>query len=298
MPTNRRLGLRAPVRRRKAPNWQTVTSVVTAVTAAGALVFTGLSLQATRDQVTVALKQHELTEQGQVTDRYTKAVEQLGKAGPENLHSRLGAVYALERLGRDSPRDQTTVLEVLLAFVRTTAQGVPDDSPARREKCGATTVDVQAALTVLGRRDPQQDRGFKFDLRRLCLAGVNLTEASLEGADLRGSVLSEALLLRTNLSRAQLDHTDLFRVQADDARFVSASLSSAVFSSALLERTDFTGATLSYAKMTETYLKNAILDRASLNSTDLSGARLHDAKHHRTRVEGVVVNDQTEGEWW
>ncbi|WP_394614622.1 pentapeptide repeat-containing protein [Lentzea sp. JNUCC 0626] len=219
------------------------------------------------------MKQHELTEQGQVTDRYTKAVEQLGKAGPENLHSRLGAVYALERLGRDSPRDQTTVLEVLSAFIRTTAQGVPDDSPARREKCGVTTVDVRAALTVLGRRDPRQDRGFTIDLRRLCLAGVNL-------------------------SRVLLAEADLFRVRADEARFVDASMSNAVLRLALLERTDFTDADLFAADLTEAYLGKATLSSASFYDTDLRGARLHDTKHDDTIVHGAVTNERTEGVWW
>ncbi|MEV4317828.1 hypothetical protein [Actinocrispum sp. NPDC049592] len=72
-------------------NWAAVTSLVTAITAVGALVFTGLSLNATRDQVAI-------TEQGQFTDRYSKAVEQIGQQGPEHLQVRLGGLYALERL--------------------------------------------------------------------------------------------------------------------------------------------------------------------------------------------------------
>lgn len=41
----------------------------------------------------------ELSEQGQVTDRYTKAIEQLGS---DKLNIRLGGIYALERIARDS----------------------------------------------------------------------------------------------------------------------------------------------------------------------------------------------------
>ena len=44
----------------------------------------------------------KLTEQGQVTDRYTKAIEQLGS---DKLDMRIGGIYALERISRDSPRD-------------------------------------------------------------------------------------------------------------------------------------------------------------------------------------------------
>ncbi|MEU6152997.1 hypothetical protein ABZ816_23655 [Actinosynnema sp. NPDC047251] len=47
------------------------TQVITAATALGALVFTALSLRAAQEQIEVA-------EQGQITDRYAKAVQLLG----------------------------------------------------------------------------------------------------------------------------------------------------------------------------------------------------------------------------
>ena len=58
---------------------------------------------------------YELTEQGQVTDRYTKAIEQLGS---DKLDVRVGGIYALERIARDSKTDHPTVMEVLAAFIR------------------------------------------------------------------------------------------------------------------------------------------------------------------------------------
>ena len=76
--------------------------------AAGALVFTARYF-------TVSRRTLELTEQGQVTDRYTKAIEQLGS---DKLDVRIGGIYALERVARDSSRDHDTVMEVLTAFVR------------------------------------------------------------------------------------------------------------------------------------------------------------------------------------
>jgi len=51
----------------------------------------------------------ELSEQGQVTDRYTKAIEQLGS---DKLDVRIGGIYALERVARDSARDHPTIMEV------------------------------------------------------------------------------------------------------------------------------------------------------------------------------------------
>ena len=56
-----------------------------------------------------------LSKQGQLTDRYKDAVAQLGD---DQIAVRLGGIYALERLTKDSPPDQPTIMEVLGAFVR------------------------------------------------------------------------------------------------------------------------------------------------------------------------------------
>jgi hypothetical protein len=76
--------------------------------AAGALIFTA------RNSV-LAQRTVQLTEQGQVTDRYTKAIEQLGS---DKVDVRIGGIYALERVALDSLRDHPTVVEVLAAFIR------------------------------------------------------------------------------------------------------------------------------------------------------------------------------------
>ena len=69
--------------------------------AAGALLFTA--------------RNFVLSREGQVTDRYTKAIEQLGS---DKLDVRIGGIYALERIARDSAKDHPTVMEVLTAFIR------------------------------------------------------------------------------------------------------------------------------------------------------------------------------------
>jgi hypothetical protein len=70
--------------------------------------FTYRQLQSGREQLRVA-------QQGQVTERFTRAIDQLGHA---ELDVRLGGIYALERIANDSADDRTTIAEVLTAFVR------------------------------------------------------------------------------------------------------------------------------------------------------------------------------------
>src|ERR671925_681503 len=69
--------------------------------AAGALVFAALNFKLSRE--------------GQVTDRYTKAIEQLDHG---KLDVRIGGIYTLEPIARDSAKDHPTVMEVLTAFIR------------------------------------------------------------------------------------------------------------------------------------------------------------------------------------
>ena len=65
-----------------------------------------------------------------MTDRYTKAIEQLGP--DKGLDVRIGGIYALERIARDSPRDHPTIMEVLAHSSASTPgeqwpPGHPDD---------------------------------------------------------------------------------------------------------------------------------------------------------------------------
>ena len=93
-----------------------------------------------------------LSREGHVTDRYTKAIEQLGS---DKLDVRIGGIYALERVARDSARDHPTVMEVLAAFIREHShEQWSAPGPATRP----TRPDVQAAATVIGRRIFRNDR--------------------------------------------------------------------------------------------------------------------------------------------
>jgi hypothetical protein len=96
---------------------------------------------------------HVLSESGQIADRYTKAVDQLGS---KSVDVRLGGVYALERIAIDSRRDHPTVVQVLSAFVREhsrpnpAAADITAGSPPVPPP-GAPAADVQAALTFSAR---------------------------------------------------------------------------------------------------------------------------------------------------
>jgi hypothetical protein len=58
---------------------------------------------------------------GQVTERYSKAIDQLGARGEkrqEKVDIRPGGIYALEQIAGDSPELHWPIVEILIAFIR------------------------------------------------------------------------------------------------------------------------------------------------------------------------------------
>ncbi|MEH2069560.1 MAG: hypothetical protein V7K47_15585 [Nostoc sp.] len=72
-----------------------------------------------------ALQNAQAAQDKQITERFAKAIEQLGN---EKIETRLGAIYTLERIAKDSKDDRWTIMEVLTAFVRENAP-LKDFSP-------------------------------------------------------------------------------------------------------------------------------------------------------------------------
>ena len=193
------------------------------------------------------------TREGQITDRFTKAINQLGEAAPAKLAIRLGGIYALERIARDSKRDHWPIMEVLTAYVRENApwkeeeqgsqkedtppnESPPPMTPGARPKPAA---DIQAILMVLQRRRQSFENGEPqgLDLRHTDLRGANLDSTNLEEADLEGAQLQGA-----NLSFAQLQGANLRNAYLQMAVLRNADLQEAVLRDAWLQEANLLGA--------------------------------------------------------
>src|SRR6266705_3164019 len=118
-----------------------IIQVGAGILAIGGFVYTARNFAITRQQSELNRQTLELSIQGQVTDRYTKAIDQIGR---KRLEVRIGGIYALERLAADSDRDQAVVLEVISAFVRRHARPRAAGDKIPR-------ADVRAAMTVITR---------------------------------------------------------------------------------------------------------------------------------------------------
>ncbi|WP_460695683.1 pentapeptide repeat-containing protein [Nocardia thraciensis] len=259
-----------------SPGWfGRLIPLITALTAVAAVVYSGKALQATESS---GQRQHSLAERGQVADRFNKAVEHLGVAN--SLDVRLGGIYSLEQVARDSPPEQPTVIDVLAAFVRSHAR-IPDDG-----QCGPANapIDIQAAVTVIGRRALDRGPQRPIDLSRVCLIGIDFRGLRFPGAVMTDSILRDSILADVDLSRADLAHADLSSNGGLFVRlFVAPSMSGG-------HGANLAGADLSTAKLTATPLAGADLRGASLSGADLGWASLSDAKLSAAVLSGATLD--------
>jgi hypothetical protein len=251
-------------------------------------------------RIDISQQELEATRDQQVTERFTRAIDQLGAIDDvgknKKLEIRLGGIYALERIAGDSlamknspGRDYSTVMEVLTAYVRentrqalgpsefpplpwtslrrwlrSTAKQAPPPEPRR------PTADIQAILDVLSRaqaRVPEEHRT-RLDLHEANLREANLQEANLRGVDLRFANLQRADLREVALQGASLGFANL-----QGADLQGASLQGAIFLGA-----DLQGGRLRFANLQGAFLLGADLQGAFLQGADLREANLREAK--------------------
>jgi hypothetical protein len=236
----------------------------------GGLLLVG-GVVATWRQVTLTRRQLEIMREGQLTERFSRAIEQLGS---DKLDVRLGAIYALERIAVASADERGPILEVLAAYVRGHSpwppsgwdygSGTPVDdieaSGQRLRSLQYRAPDVAAVLTILGRRPAE--------------AGWRVPEELL----LSRTDLRLAYLRRGNFERVNFRNANLRRVQARAARFRDANLKYANLVEARLDHAD---------------LRGAELGGADLRGADLRGADLRDAVLTGARLDGVLHDGDT-----
>ncbi len=242
--------------------------------------------------------QTQINRENHYTDLFTKAVEQLGATrqnGEPAIEMRIGAIFALERLAKDSERDYGPIIETLAAYIREHCrdpksfddEGLTGEAlkqarqewiKSLRENPPADRSDVAAVLTVLSRRE--QNRHWNS-------TGEDETQPDFTGANFQGATLwnkSEGLAREgTNLRLAHLEGANLKDVNLsgaalEDANLSGAALNRAKLSDAVLIEAKLLGAKLWQAKLLDANLVQAKLSGAKLIKVNLSGANLFQAK--------------------
>ncbi len=224
-----------------------------------------LNRKAQNENQKATLAQLDLTRQGQITDRFTQAIDQLGKTDDEENkieEVRLGGIYALEQIAVDEPEKyHWPIMQVFAAYLRRYASW--QDNPY---KVTTPTADIQTVLNVIARRSRYYEAG---EDERLSLDGTDFSsywlpnKAHLEGASLVKAHLENAVLLEAQLQKADLRAAHLEGTWLVGADLRDADLRGAHLEGAYLLNADLRGANLRNAYLTATHLSAAKLPEES-----------------------------------
>lgn len=186
------------------------------------------------------------TKAAESKDPFLAALDYLGHA---QATVRIGGILALERAAKNSD-DLSLSAGTLAAYIQ---QWAATDTQARRNRPG---FDVTAALAVVSRLLPSGDAVRNHvDLRRTCLAGLELPDA--------------------DLSRFHLEHADLAGADLRGTNLGGVNFRGASLRGALLAGADFTGASLRGADMSDAVLSDEEFGAADLSQCgNLSAAQL------------------------
>jgi Pentapeptide repeats (8 copies) len=201
-------------------------------------------------------RQLELTRSAQMTDRFTRAIEQLG-SGSKAV--RIGGIFALERIARDSMEDDSATYTIksiaytLATFVRESQPAAEIRESSYIPMLKIRAPDVQAAMTVLCRSPLCDDRvnasdaelrnlnrtDLRLDLSQTDLRRASLSGARLDGVNLWGTRLEGANLRRANLRCAGLSDAHVGRLSPKDRNYkYGADMSNANLAGAYLNNVE------------------------------------------------------------
>ena len=289
-------------------NWTDVRDIALFVGGSIALSFAGW-------RTVSASRQADTAESGQVTERFTKAVEQLAArtpSGEPNYTLRMGGIYALGRIAKDSPSDAQTVFDVLSSYVQTEAPRTPPPEGPYPEpewdELGKPPLrqDLAAVMAVCRTVTPLVEVKVDF-------SGADLTQADLSGARLHQgrfirTTLIEATLNGTSFAQAQFDYAFLSSASGDNCDFSDACLYRAVIRESRFHSgnflsadlcmvdacesefwdADFIGTKLHNAGFNGADCHNANFAGANLSQVNLTGANLYDANFSEASARGTV----------
>ncbi|WP_170943978.1 pentapeptide repeat-containing protein [Leptolyngbya sp. BC1307] len=244
----------------------------------------------------VSVENLRATEEKQIAERFSKAVEMLGHE--ENVHIRLGGIYALERIAMDSRKDHYPVMQVLAAFIRTKTSVVREQvsdtkqqdlhqyeefSSARdhheqeeeerfgghygnyEDMCAGEyeyfigalnegyvpnhSVDVQVAVSAIGRRNLSDSSSYFLDLSKTLLEGIAF-EGNYENVNFYKAHFKDCIFGTQSGEKYTSFRDDDFReaifekVEFKHSTFRKTRFNNSVFVSTTFKDTDLTGADL------------------------------------------------------
>ena len=242
-------------------------------------------------------RQTSIAAQTYYTSLLTKAIEQLGATRDikekysesdsdgkkivdrevvrtvPNMEVRLGSIYTLERIARESLQDHISIMEMLCSYIRENSPNYLDIPDKISELMSATPlddltfeendeiyrwfatvpgprIDIIGALTVIGRRTARQiefEAGKRLDLRGAWLVNTHFSSLNLKGVNLDGAHLENVTFFKMNLDDVLFKKAHIART-----KFFETQLMGAMFSGVHIKQSQFFNSDISFAQFEDT----------------------------------------------
>jgi uncharacterized protein YjbI with pentapeptide repeats len=197
-----------------------------------------------------------------------------------NIELRLGGLYSLERLLAESITDQKAIIETLCAYIRDNSPLEISESGAEAQKlfrgehppAATRRADVQAALTIIGRRTEyirarEAAEHWRLDLRSTNLIGYDFSHLNFDRADFNSSFLNASNLIGGSFEWCSFRRVFLGSADLSDTSFRHSTFDACDVTKSKLASTDFRDATLISVD-----LRNANVTSIDVRATNLDEA--------------------------
>jgi len=254
-------------------------------------------------------EQAKIAEQQHITDRIARAFQLIAN---DKVNDTIGAIYALERIANDSPRDQWSIMQYLADYVRRKISLPPDLNISDNEKSVLQKIDrshinptaaiteaenlqssrnIDAALHVLGTKLQVVEVKSKL-IKRLLLKLKVLVKKILffqQPTIINKSSNNSSAIYRINLSNTDLSGKNLAGFDLSYADLRKANLTQTNLAGANLEGADLRGACLNSANLRMANLEKADLKDSLCNAAIFINAHLEKTNFWNGSLEMAIM---------
>lgn len=249
----------------------------------------GIGLYYTWRRIGIAEEDLKATKEGQITERFTRAIDQLGsidQLGNPAIEIRLGGIYALERISNESEKDYWPIMEILTAYIRKNSPFESGDTNIEAHKKRRQLLDIHSFL--------EYEYQTKMQLEIETIIEIIKKRKYFHGSYREVNRINELKTVHDFNTIKEIKQKikepaslNLNRTYLKGANFKNAHLEGVLFEGSFLEEAKFQGTHLQHALLVGSILIYAEFENADLGRALFANSDLEEANFQGAYLEGV-----------
>ena len=243
-----------------------------------------------------AVNQVGLARKGNLTDRFSKAMELLGH---QESTIRFGGIIALGQIAaEDRPTYHWSVIEVLTGHLRSRAPTPKKDDNGHAKKDAQGGYELEKGGSIDWIEEYQVVKAAVGILKELLQkehinhvkGEINLAFTNLKGTNLEGAIIQKALLNGVDFAGSGLQGVNLSKAIMCGANLFKTDLRESNLDGAELRATNLNESKVEGANFTDVDLRGSNLLKIDFSTTVLDGADLRNFGEKQTIKPGTTVH--------